>query len=105
VVTSAARLAIAPAIPTVAEAGLLDLAYVAWFALFAPKNTARDIVGTLNAAAVEALADPTVQSRLVDLGFEVFPRDQQTPEALGVLVKSEAAKWWPMIKELGIKGE
>jgi tripartite-type tricarboxylate transporter receptor subunit TctC len=105
VVTSAARLAIAPAIPTVAEAGLPNLAYVAWFALFAPKGTAKDIVGTLDAAVVEALADPMVQSRLVDLGFEVFPRDQQTPEALGVLVKSEAAKWWPMIKELGIKGE
>ena len=72
---------------------------------FAPEGTAKDIVGTLDAAVVEALADPMVQSRLVDLGFEVFPRDQQTPEALGALVKAEAAKWWPMIKELGIKGE
>jgi tripartite-type tricarboxylate transporter receptor subunit TctC len=105
VVTSDARLAIAPAIPTVAEAGLPNLAYVAWFGLFAPKGTGKGIVATLNAAVVEALADPTVQSRLVDLGFEVFPRDQQTPEALGALVKAEAAKWWPIIKELGIKGE
>jgi tripartite-type tricarboxylate transporter receptor subunit TctC len=105
VVTSDARLAIAPAIPTVAEVGLPDLAYVAWFALFAPKGTARDIVGTLNAAVVEALADPTVRSRLVDIGFEAFPREQQTAEALGALVKAEAAKWWPIIKELGIKGE
>jgi tripartite-type tricarboxylate transporter receptor subunit TctC len=105
VVTSDARLAIVPAIPTVAEVGLPNLAYVAWFALFAPKGTTRDVVGTLNAAVVEALADPTVRSRLVDLGFDVFPREQQTAEALGALVKTEAAKWWPIIKELGIKGE
>ncbi len=105
VVTSDARLAIAPTIPTVAEVGLPDLAYVAWFALFAPKGTARGIVGTLNAAVVEALADPTVRSRLVDLGFEAFPRERQTAEALGALVKAEAAKWWPIIKELGIRGE
>ena len=105
VVTSDARLAIAPAIPTVAEVGLPDLAYVAWFALFAPRGTARDIVGTLNAAVVEALADPTVRSRLGDLGFEAFPRDRQTAEALGALVKAEAAKWWPIIKELGIRGD
>jgi tripartite-type tricarboxylate transporter receptor subunit TctC len=105
VVTSDARLAIAPAIPTVAEVGLPDLAYVAWFALFGPKGTARDVVGTLNAAVAEALADPTVRSRLVGIGFEAFPRERQTAEALGALVKAEAAKWWPIIKELGIKGE
>jgi hypothetical protein len=54
---------------------------------------------------VEALADPAVRSRLVDLGFEVFPREQQTPEALGAMVKADAAKWWPIIKEFGIKPE
>jgi hypothetical protein len=54
---------------------------------------------------VEALADPTARSRLADLGFEIFPREQQTPEALCALVKADAAKWWPIIKELGIKAE
>jgi tripartite-type tricarboxylate transporter receptor subunit TctC len=57
------------------------------------------------AVAVEALADPAVQSRLADLGLEIFPREQQTPEALGALVKTDAEKWWPIIKELGIKAE
>ena len=52
-----------------------------------------------------ALADPLVQSRLADLGFELFPRERQTPEALGALVKADAEKWWPIIKELGIKAE
>jgi hypothetical protein len=54
---------------------------------------------------VEALADPAVRSRLVDLGLEIFPRERQTPEALGALQKSDAEKWWPIIKQLGIKAE
>jgi hypothetical protein len=56
-------------------------------------------------AAVEALADPAVRTRLVELGTEIFPREQQTPEALGTLQKADAAKWWPIIKQLGIKAE
>jgi tripartite-type tricarboxylate transporter receptor subunit TctC len=63
------------------------------------------MIGKLNAAAVEALADPTVQSRLADLGADIFPRERQMPEALGAMVKAEAEKWWPIIKELGIRAE
>ena len=74
-VTSDARLALAPEIPTFAEMGLPALSYSAWYGLFAPKGTPKDIIGKLNAAAVEALADPAVRSRLVDLGMEIFPRD------------------------------
>ena len=54
---------------------------------------------------MKALADPAVRSRLVDFGYEVFPRTRQTPEALGSLVKADADKWWPIIKELGIRAE
>jgi tripartite-type tricarboxylate transporter receptor subunit TctC len=61
------------------------------------------MISKLNVAVVEALADPAVKSRLGDLGYGVFPRERQTPEALGALVKSDAEKWWPLIKELGIK--
>jgi hypothetical protein len=50
-------------------------------------------------------ADQGVRSRLVDLGYEVYPRERQTPEALGALRKADAEKWWPIIKELGIKPE
>jgi tripartite-type tricarboxylate transporter receptor subunit TctC len=101
-VTSDTRLALASDIPTFAELGLPAVSYSGWYALFAPKGTPRGIIGKLNAAAVEALADPTVRSRLVDLGLEIFPLDRQTPEALAALQKADAEKWWPIIRELGI---
>ena len=104
-VTGDTRLALAPDIPTFAEMGLPAVSYSTWFGFFAPKGTPNDIIGKLNAAAVEALADQSVRSRLADLGMEVFPRERQTPEALGALVKAGAQKWWPIMKELGIKAE
>jgi tripartite-type tricarboxylate transporter receptor subunit TctC len=104
-VTSDRRLAAAPEIPTFAEMGLPALSYSAWYGFFAPKGTPMDIIAKLNAAAVEALADPAVRARLADLGLEIFSREQQTPETLGALVKADAEKWWPIIKELGIKAE
>jgi tripartite-type tricarboxylate transporter receptor subunit TctC len=104
-VTKETRLALAPDIPTFAEMGLPALSYSAWYGLFSPKGTPKDIIGKLNAAAVEALADPAVRSRFVDLGLDVFPRKRQTPEALSALQKADVKKWWPIIKELGIKAE
>ena len=99
------RLTAAPDIPTFAELGFPTVSWTAWQGLFAPKSTPKDIIGKLNAAAVASLADPAVRSRLADLGQEVFPPERQTPEALGALVKADAEKWWPIIKELGIKAE
>jgi tripartite-type tricarboxylate transporter receptor subunit TctC len=104
-VTSDTRLAMAPEVPTFAEMGLPVLSYTEWAGLFAPKGTPIDIVRKLNAAVVEALADPALRARLVEFGAEIFPREQQTPEVLGELVKSDAEKWWPIIKELGIRVE
>jgi tripartite-type tricarboxylate transporter receptor subunit TctC len=104
-VTSDRRLALAPEIPTFAEMGLPTLSYSSWFGLFAPKGTPKDIIDKLNAAAVNALADPTVRARIVEFGAEIVPLDQQIPEGLGALVKADAEKWWPLIKEFGIKAE
>jgi len=104
-VTSDMRLALAPDIPSFAEMGLPALSSSGWYAFFAPKGTAKDIVGRLNSAAVEALADPAVRSRITELGAEIFPRERQTPEALGALQKADAEKWWPVIKELGIEAQ
>ncbi len=104
-VTSDTRLALTPEVPTFAEMGLPDLSISIWFGVFAPKGTPTDILRTLTRAAVDALADSVVRSRLNDLGFAVFPRERQTPEALAALTKAEAEKWWPVIKELGIRAE
>jgi tripartite-type tricarboxylate transporter receptor subunit TctC len=99
------RLAAAPDIPTVDEAGLPGFHMSAWQALWMPKGTPMSVIAKLNAAIVDSLADPTVHSRLADLGQDAFPREQQTPEALGALQKAEIAKWWPIIKAANIKAE
>jgi tripartite-type tricarboxylate transporter receptor subunit TctC len=104
-VTANKRLSVAPDIPTVDEAGQPGLYGSVWFALFAPKGTPKSIITKLNAAVADALADAVVRSRLIDLGQELPPREQQTPEALGALQKAEIEKWWPIIKAAGIKAE
>jgi tripartite-type tricarboxylate transporter receptor subunit TctC len=104
-VTAPQRLAAAPNIPTVDEAGLPSFYFSRWHALWAPKGTPREVIAKLNAAVIAALDDPAVRSRLADLGQDVFPRDQQTPAALAVRHKAEIEKWWPIIKAAGIKSE
>ncbi len=76
-----------------------------WHGLWAPRGTAKDIVDKLNAAVVEALADPGVRHRLAELGQQVYPRERQTPEALAALQKADIDKWWPMIKAANIRAE
>ena len=104
-VMNKSRIASAPDILTVDEAGLPGFYASVWYSLWAPKRTPMDIIGKLNAAARDALADPTVRGRLADIGQEIFPREQQTPEALGALQRAEIEKWWPIIKSAKIKGE
>jgi tripartite-type tricarboxylate transporter receptor subunit TctC len=104
-VTAKNRLLQAPDIPTVDEAGLPGVYMSTWYALFAPKGTSREIVAKLNAAAVNALADPAVNSRLLDLAQSIPPHNQQTPEALAAFQKGEIEKWWPIIKAANIKAE
>jgi tripartite-type tricarboxylate transporter receptor subunit TctC len=99
------RLAAAPDIPTVDEAGLPSFYASLWHGLWVPKLTPPTIITKLNVAVVDALADPGVRARLADLGQEIFQRDQQTPEALRAFQKAEVEKWWPIIKEAGIKAQ
>jgi tripartite-type tricarboxylate transporter receptor subunit TctC len=104
-VTAKARLPSAPDIPTVDEAGAPGLYISVWYGLWVPKGTPRDVIAKLNAAAVDAMADPNVRSRMATLGLDIPPLDQQTPEALGALQKAEIEKWWPIIKAAHIAGE
>ena len=104
-VTDDHRLAAAPDIPTAAEAGLPGFEIVNWQGFFAPKGTPSAVVERLNAAIVETMADPAVRSRLMDLGQEIFPREQQTPAALGAINKADIERWWPIIKAAGVRSE
>ena len=99
------RLASAPDIPTVDEAGLPGYHVALWHGLWAPRATPRPIIERLNAAAVEALADPAVRKRLADLGQDVYPRERQNPQALAAQQKADIDKWWPIIKAGNIKVE
>ncbi len=104
-VTAKKRLASAPDIPTADEAGVPGLYATVWNGFWVPKGTPPEIVARLNAAAVDALADPAVRQRLADLGLEIPPRDQQTPQALTAQQKADAEKWWPIVKAANIKME
>jgi tripartite-type tricarboxylate transporter receptor subunit TctC len=104
-VTAPKRLASAAEIPTVDEAGLPGFHISVWSAMWAPKGTPREIISKLNSAVVEALADQSVQRRLADLGQEIPARDQQTPAALAAFQAAEIERWWPIIKDAGIKAE
>src|SRR3981081_4097893 len=99
---SVARSASMPDIATADETGVPGLYMSGWFGFWAPKATPKEIIAKLNAATVEALADPAIQKRFVELGLDVAPREQQTPEGLAAFQKAEIDKWWPIIKTAGI---
>src|SRR5215210_603853 len=104
-VTASTRLLSAPDIPTVDEAGLSGFYMSVWNALWVPKRTPKEVIAKLNLAAVDAMADPTIHKRLSDLGLDIPPRDQQTPQALGAFHQAEIEKWWPIIKAANIKSD
>lgn len=104
-VTAKSRLASAPNVPTVDEAGLPGYHVGNWFALWAPKDTPPDVMAKLNAAVVDVLSTASVRTRMTELGQDIFPREQLTTEALAAWHKAEIERWWPIIKAAGITAQ
>jgi tripartite-type tricarboxylate transporter receptor subunit TctC len=104
-VSSRNRLSIAPDVPTMEEAGVPSLYFSLWAGLFGPKGLPSDITAKLTKAAGDAMAEPSLRQKLIDQGFDVAARERQTPEALAAQQKADIAKWWPIIKEAGIKAQ
>jgi tripartite-type tricarboxylate transporter receptor subunit TctC len=104
-VTAKTRLATAPEIPTVDEAGLPGLYLSIWYGIWAPKGTSSEVVRKLSSAIMASLADPDTRKRIADLGQEIPAAEQQTPQALATHHKAEIEKWWPLVKAAGVKPE
>jgi len=97
------RTANAPDIPTTDEGGAPGVYMEPWQAIFAPKDTPKDVIARLNAGVVHALADANIRKKFIEQSYELPPREQQTPEYLAKFQKAEIDKWWPIIKAAGIK--
>ena len=104
-VAAKARLATAPEIPTVDEAGLPGFYRSVWIGLWVPKGASKDVIAKLSSAVRAVLDEPNLRTRITELGQEIFPRDQQTPEGLAAHQRAEIEKWWPIIKAANIKAE
>jgi tripartite-type tricarboxylate transporter receptor subunit TctC len=104
-ITGKARLPSSPNIPTVDEAGVSGFFASLWYGLWVPKGTPKDITAKLNATMTQVLSNPQVRQRFAELGIQMAPIDQQSPEALRAYQKAEAERWWPIIKASNIKVE
>jgi tripartite-type tricarboxylate transporter receptor subunit TctC len=102
VVTIPQRAPSIPDVPSATEAGLPELQTVAWTALFMPKGTPALIVERINGAVQKAMVDPVIQKRLAEIGADIPPPEQRSPQALGRLVNAEVDKWVPLIKAAGV---
>ena len=98
--TGAARSALFPDFPTVAESGLAGYSSVGWFGLFAPANTPREIVAKVSADTKTVLTLPDARHRLAEQGAEPAPN---TPEAFTAFVNADIAKWLDLAQKAGIK--
>ncbi|MFC7297660.1 tripartite tricarboxylate transporter substrate binding protein BugD [Herminiimonas aquatilis] len=101
-VTTKTRVPSLPNIPTANEAGLPGFEVAVWHGLYAPKGTPKPVIDKVEAALQVALKDPVVKQRFSDLGTEPVSAERATPEALRAFLKTEIAKWSPIIKKAGV---
>lgn len=101
-VTTKARVAALPDVPTLDEAGLKGFSVGVWHGVWTPKGTPKAINDKLNSALQAALKDETVKTRFADLGATPEPAARQTPDALRSHLVAEIAKWGPIIKKAGV---
>jgi tripartite-type tricarboxylate transporter receptor subunit TctC len=99
-VTAKKRMEAAPEIPTTDDAGLPGFYVGVWNAMWAPKDTPKAVIAKLNDAAVKALNDPGLRSRIVNMGLDMPPKDQLTPEARATYQRAEAGVWWPIMQKM-----
>ena len=99
------RFAGLPELPTMGEVGYKKLDLDFWHMLFAPAGTPRPIVDRLNAALRHAFADAKVRKTFEDGGMDLFPGDQQTPEAASALLKRELKLWGDVIRANNISAQ
>ena len=101
-VSTAQRSALAPEVPTVAEAGVPGYELAVWFGVLAPAGTPRDIVARLNAEIVKLLNSPEVKDRFAKQGVEVRT---STPEQFGEFLRAEVARWAKVVQDANIKAD
>ncbi|HEY5069824.1 MAG TPA: tripartite tricarboxylate transporter substrate-binding protein, partial [Candidatus Acidoferrum sp.] len=92
-------------IPTTDEAGLPGFYFTFWHAFWVPKGTPKEVVAKLNGALRTTLADPEIRKKLTALAQDIFPPEEQSPEALAKFQREEIDKWWPIIRAANIKAE
>jgi|SRR5215470_13236368 len=105
VIGTAERNPAIPNVPTSQEAGLPEFRSSPWFALFAPKGTPQVVRDKLSDAIDKALDDPSVRRRMLEIGGAIPPKAARGPERLAALVKSDIARWTPIVKAANVKGE
>jgi putative tricarboxylic transport membrane protein len=104
-VTTEARLAVLPDLPTVAESGLPGFEITVWFGMYAPRGTPKPVIDTLAGALREALKDPEVKNRLAIAGAETVAPERAHPEALRAHLKAEIDRWTPIIRKAGVSAD
>ena len=103
--TTRQRLAVAPDLPTAAEAGLPGFEITVWFGLWAPKGTPKPVIDKLSAALQQSLLDPEVKSRLASAGADTMSPERARPDALRAHLKAEIDKWAPLIRKAGVTAD